>query len=198
METTFFHSFGFTYVFLPLLIFMARIGDVTLDTVRIIMVSKGKKTIAPVLGFFEVLIWILAITRIMQNLDNWMCYVAYALGFATGNYIGLLVEEKLAVGTLLIRLITQRDATDLIESLRQQGFSTTSVPATGNNQMVHILFLVVNRSALDEVVAMIQNFNPNAFYTVEDVRYVSQDVLPLREARTLLPINPFKWRSRGL
>ncbi len=198
METAFFDSFVFTYVVLPFLIFLARILDVTLGTVRIIMVSKGFKKIVPFLGFFEVLIWILAISRIMENLDNWVCYLAYAVGFATGNYIGLIVEEKLAVGTLLVRLITQKDATTLIELLRAQGFVTTTVEATGNNQMVHIIFLVVNRSEVDRVVDLILKFNPTAFYTIEDVRYVSHEVLPLRQPRTVITINPFRWWKKGI
>ena len=88
----------FTYVILPLLIFLARIADVSIGTIRIVMVAKGQKMIAPILGFFEVLIWLLAISKIMQNLDNWVCYVAYGAGFATGNYIGMIIEEKLAMG----------------------------------------------------------------------------------------------------
>ncbi len=94
----FFGSDWFNYLVLPAAIFLARICDVTIGTLRIIFVSKGNKLIAPVLGFFEVLIWIIAITRIIENLNNPFCYVAYAAGFATGNYIGLRVEEKLAVG----------------------------------------------------------------------------------------------------
>ena len=95
----------YTYLLLPLLIFCARIIDVSIGTLRIIFVSKGKRNIAPLLGFFEVLVWILAISEIMQNLNNWVCYVAYAAGFAAGNYVGMIIEEKLAIGILIIRII---------------------------------------------------------------------------------------------
>ncbi len=84
MENTFFSSDLFSYAILPLLIFLARICDVSIGTLRIIFVSKGVKKVAPVLGFFEVLIWIIAISKIMQNLDNYVNYIAYAAGFATG------------------------------------------------------------------------------------------------------------------
>src|SRR5512136_2996901 len=98
MDNSFFNSDTFSYVIMPLLIFLARICDVSIGTMRIIFVSKGKKNIAPILGFFEVLIWITAISKIMQNLDDYINYVAYAAGFATGNLVGMILEEKLAMG----------------------------------------------------------------------------------------------------
>ena len=91
-------SHFFAWVVLPILIFLARICDVSLGTVRLIFVSRGFKYLAPVIGFFEVLIWILAMTQIMQNLTNPICYLGYAGGFATGNYIGILIAEKLSLG----------------------------------------------------------------------------------------------------
>ena len=110
MDTTFIESSMFTYFILPFLIFLARIVDVSLDTLRIIFVSRGNKIMAPILGFFAVLVWLLAITRIMANLDNIVAYLAYPLGFAVGNYIGLYIEEKLAIGVQIIRIITGRDS----------------------------------------------------------------------------------------
>ena len=112
MDSSFFQSDIHIYIILPLLIFLARICDVTLGTIRIIAVSKGLKRLAPFLGFFEVFIWILAISRIMQNLNNPICYIAYAGGFAAGNYVGMKVEEKVALGIILIRVITYKEATD--------------------------------------------------------------------------------------
>ncbi|MFN8208507.1 MAG: DUF5698 domain-containing protein [Bacteroidales bacterium] len=125
----FFNTEWFNYLVLPLLIFFARICDVTIGTLRIIFVSKGNKLVAPLLGFFEVLIWILAITRIIENLDNPLCYIAYAGGFATGNYIGLLVEERLAVGVVIIRIITTREVPELVNRLNTSGHGTTVVNA---------------------------------------------------------------------
>lgn len=92
----FYHSDLFAYLVLPLLIFFSRITDVTIGTIRIVMVAKGQKKIAPILGFFEVLIWLIAISQIIQHLDNWICYFGYGAGFATGNYIGMIIEEKLS------------------------------------------------------------------------------------------------------
>ena len=113
MDSSFFQSEMYMYFVLPFLIFLARICDVTIGTIRIILVSKGRKNMAPFLGFFEVFIWILAISRIMQNLNNPICYIAYAGGFAAGNYIGMMVEEKIALGVILIRIITHKEATYL-------------------------------------------------------------------------------------
>jgi uncharacterized protein YebE (UPF0316 family) len=120
--SAFLQSGWFNYVILPFLIFLARICDVSIGTLRIIFVAKGNKLVAPILGFFEVLIWILAITRIIQNLDNPFCYLGYAAGFATGNYIGLRIEEKLAMGVVMLRIITLRPVPELIEKLNKAGY----------------------------------------------------------------------------
>src|SRR4030065_1709627 len=122
MDTSFFDSNFFTYVILPVIIFLARICDVSIGTMRIIFVSKGKKKIAPVLGFFEVLIWIIAISKIMQNLDNYINYVAYAAGFATGNFVGMIIEEKLAMGIQMIRIFTNEKGMELVQTLNSQGY----------------------------------------------------------------------------
>lgn len=121
----------FSYGILPLLIFIARISDVTIGTLRIVMVSKGQKYIAPLLGFFEVLIWLITMSKIMQNVDNWVNYVAYAAGFAAGNFIGLILEEKLAMGLVQIQIITRKEASDLIAKLKASGFGVTSHDAQG-------------------------------------------------------------------
>jgi len=95
----------FKWVVFPLIIILARMVDVTLGTLRIIFVSRGNRIIAPILGFFEVFVWVVVISQIMQNLNNPINYVAYALGFAIGNYLGIQAEDKLAIGHLVIRLL---------------------------------------------------------------------------------------------
>ena len=147
---TFFNSDLFTFVILPLLIFLSRIVDVTIGTIRIVMVAKGHKNIAPILGFFEVFIWLLAITRIIQNLDNWVCYVAYAGGFATGNYIGLIIEEKMAIGIVKIQIITSIDASNLIMNLKAAGYGITHHEAHGGNENVSIIYSIINRKEIQK------------------------------------------------
>ena len=173
MEAVFFDSNWFIYGLLPLLIFLARIIDVTMDTLRIIFVSKGNKIVAPILGFFEILIWLIAITRIMENLDNITTYIAYASGFAVGNYVGLLVEQKLAIGTQLIRIITAKDASILIENLRDKGFGLTAIDAEGKDGPVHVIFLNIRRKLVPQIIGIVNNCNPKAFYSIEDVRTVN-------------------------
>jgi uncharacterized protein YebE (UPF0316 family) len=168
----------FRWVVLPLLIVLARVIDVSIGTIRIVFVSRGHKIIAPILGFFEVLIWLLAIGQIMRNLSNFMCYIAYGTGFALGTYMGLLIEEKLALGVLLVRIITQKDAGNLLEALRQANYGVTSVPAFGTSGKVDVIFTVIKRSAVDNVLKIINRFNPRAFYSIENVKEVREGIFP--------------------
>jgi uncharacterized protein YebE (UPF0316 family) len=178
----FYHSEIFKFVLLPVLIFLARICDVTLDTLRIIYVSRGMKFLAPVIGFVEVLIWLIAITQIFKNLSNPVCYVAYAGGFAMGNLIGILIEEKMAIGTVVIRIITQKDAEALIDRLKESRYGVTHVDAQGAMGQVKIIFTIVKRKAINSVLEIVRGCNPLAFYTIEDVRSVRKGVFPLFKA----------------
>jgi len=174
MDISFIDTFWFTYVLLPFMIFAARIVDVTIDTLRIVYITKGNKILAPILGFFQILIWLIAITRIMKNIDNVACYLAYAAGFAAGNYIGLILEEKFAMGIQMIRIVTQVDASQLIDKLHSNGLSTTSVEADSNQGKVHIIFLIVQRIRINSIITLIKQFNPKAFYSIEDIRSVDE------------------------
>jgi uncharacterized protein YebE (UPF0316 family) len=168
------HSPYFDYLILPFFIFCLRICDVTLDTMRIIFMTKGYRNLAPIIGFFEILIWIVAITRIMQNLNNWVSYVAYAAGFATGNYVGMLLDEKLAIGHELIRVITKVDAGDLANTLRSAGYGVTTVKASGMQGEVGIVFIIVNRKNQKHAIEIIKHHMPNAFFTVENIHFVNR------------------------
>lgn len=166
------------YFVIPCLICIGRIIDVSLGTLRIIFVSRGLRFLAPAVGFFEILIWLIAIGQIMQNLDNVVNYFAYAAGFSLGNYFGIILEEKIAMGKNVIRIVVQHDASLLISFLRGNGFSVTVVRGEGAKGAVHILFIVIRRSQLPFIVSNIKHFHPNAFYTIEDIRFVSGGVFP--------------------
>ncbi len=166
-------DFVFDYVVLPLLILMARIVDVSMDTIRVIMVAKGYRKYAPYVGFFQALVWVITISRVMVNLENWTAYLGYAAGFGMGTYVGMLIEEKLAMGHELIRVITRADASDLVLSLREKGYPVTLASGRGRDGEVGILFIILRRKALNEVTGIIKKFNPKAFYTIEDMRFVS-------------------------
>ncbi len=170
----------FLWVVLPFLIFLARICDVTIGTIRIIVVSKGKKRLASFLGFFEVLIWIMAISQIMKHLNNPACYIAYALGFAVGNYIGITVEEKLAMGTVVVKIFANGYAADLINSLKTSGCGVTCLEGHGTTGPVNVIQTIIKRSILPEVEQIIKHFNPKAFYAVEEIRAVNAGVFPAR------------------
>jgi uncharacterized protein YebE (UPF0316 family) len=172
-------------VLLPLLVFFARIIDVSIGTLRIIFVSRSLKGWAAVLGFFESLIWVLAISQVMQNLTNVLTYLAFALGFATGNYVGVLIEERIALGSLIVRIITRKDATVLTEHLWKAGYGVTNLRARGETGPVQLVFTVCRRRNLQDVLALVKRFNPRAFYTIEDVRFV-QDNLPPNPRRGVM------------
>jgi uncharacterized protein YebE (UPF0316 family) len=171
----FLQSDAFTYLVLPLLIFLGRITDVSIGTIRIIFVSRGNRIVAPILGFFEVLIWVFVISNIIQHLNNIYAYLAYAGGFATGNYIGLRIEERLAMGTNLIRIITKNMADELMNKLHEKGYGATIVDAKGRDNEVSIIYTIVKRKEANEIIELIEKLNPNAFYTIEDVKYVSHE-----------------------
>lgn len=159
---------------LPLLIFCSRVTDVSVSTLRQISVMSGRRKLAPILGIFESLMWLFAISTIMRNLNNVACYVGYSAGFATGIYVGMLFEERLALGKVMVRVITRREVPELIEQLRQSKFGFTFVEGEGKRENVKLIYSVISRHDLPELLAIINSHNPNAFYTVESVRYASQ------------------------
>lgn len=178
ISTDFLNSEIFAWIILPILIFTARILDVTLGTIRIIFISRGEKYLAPLFGFFEIIIWLFALGQIMQNLTNIAYYVAYAGGFAMGNFAGIYIENKMAMGTLVVRIITKKDASELINSLKSIGYGVTSVDAEGATGQVKIVFTIIKRKEVNNVVGIIKRFNPKAFFSIEEVRSASEGIFP--------------------
>lgn len=179
MEAFFSDRFGisyevFNYLVLPLLIFLARVGDVTLSTIRILFVMNGKRSIAPILGFFEALIWLLAIGQIISNVNNVWSYFAYAAGFATGTFVGMYIEEKLAVGRVVLRLISKKVTEGLMEFLHDNNFRYSILDGMGRMGKVNVMFLVVKREDLARLIEGINKHHPNAFYTIEGVKQVNE------------------------
>ena len=180
-DQLFLNSELFKWFILPLLIFVARVLDVSLGTLRVIFISKGMKLFAPLLGFFEILIWLLAIGQIFHNLSNVACYVAYAGGFAMGTFVGIYIENKLSIGMVIIRIITRKDASELIEFLKSADYGITSTDAEGVTGKVKIIYSIIKRHDLQNIVEFIKKFNPHAFYTIEDVKFVSEGIFPARK-----------------
>lgn len=162
-----------TLVGLPLLIFLARVVDVSIGTLRIVFLNKGYGVIAPILGFFEVLIWLIVISQVMQNVTTVVNYIAYAGGFAAGTYVGMYIENRLAIGTNLLQVITRKEASRLIKVLRKQKIRTASVKGYGNTGPIHILYITTQRKNLQPLFKTIKKYNPKAFITVEGVKIVT-------------------------
>jgi len=174
----FLNSPAFTWVVLPLLIFLARILDVTLGTIRVIFIIRGMKYLAAVVGFVEILIWLLAIGQIFKNLNNIACYFAYAVGFASGSYLGISIAERLSIGKVIIRIITAKDPTGLIECLKTEHYGVTTLSAQGAEGAVTIILSIVNRDDLKQVVGIVKGFDQQAFYSIQDVRFANEGIFP--------------------
>lgn len=154
------------------LIFILRVCDMTLDTLRVLMVMRGKRLAAWVMGFFQAAIFVVAITRVLQNLDNPLNVIGYAGGFATGIVIGMWVEERLAVGYTHLSIFSSRLGAAISERLRTEGFAVTEIPARGKDGMVTLLNCGVRRKHVERARNIINEIDPDAFITAEDVRPV--------------------------
>ena len=170
----------YAWVVIPFLIFIARIADVSIGTIRLIFISRGLKYLAPVVGFFEILIWLLAIGQIMKNLSNPVCYIAYAGGFAMGNFVGMCIAEKLSLGVVLVRVVTKKDAAELVAYLKSADYGVTSVDGHGASGQVRVVFTIVPRREVQGVVNLINKFNPKAFYSIEEVSFVKKGIFPAK------------------
>jgi uncharacterized protein YebE (UPF0316 family) len=178
--TAFLDSAIYGWVLLPLFIFIARITDVSLDTLRIIFINRNLRYYAAISGFFQVLIWLMVIRQVFQEINNPLCFIAYAAGFATGNFVGIKIENRLSIGKVIIRIITRQEADELVAFLRSSGYGITVINADGTTGPVKVVFTVAERSDIAHIVETIQKYNPNAFYSIEDVRFVSEAVTPHR------------------
>jgi uncharacterized protein YebE (UPF0316 family) len=173
----------YAWFLLPFLIFLARIADVSIGTVRLIFVGRGLKYIAPIVGFFEVLIWLLAMGQIMTHLSNPVCYIAYGGGFAMGNFVGMWIAEKLSLGQVLIRVVTQKDASELVEHLKSSNYGVTSVDGHGTSGEVKVIFTIVPKQEIQKIIGLIKRFNPQAFYSIEEVSFVEKGIFPAKRSR---------------
>ncbi len=164
----------YTYIGLPLLIILARVMDVSLGTLRIILISKGLKKFAPLIGFFEVLIWIVIVKQIITDVSHPVTYFAYAFGYALGTYIGIYIESRLSLGRVMIRIISREDSEELAALLRKNDLGVTTVEAQGKSGEVTIIFTIINRRDLNGILKKLNQFNPDIFYTIEDIHTVNK------------------------
>jgi len=168
----------YTWVILPLLVFAARVVDVALGTMRIIFISRGKRRLAPVLGFIEVFIWITILAQIVHGANNIVAYLAYATCFAAGNFVGMYIEDRLALGTLILRVIVPRNGAELAAALHQAGVGVTIVDGEGATGPVKLVYTVVKRKDLPVVLQIIHQRMPKAFLSIEEVRSTEEGIFP--------------------
>ena len=161
-----------------LLVFLLRLVDVPLSTVRVVMMVRGQRRAATILAFFEALVWILAVSQVFARLSSPLSMLAFAAGFASGTALGMTLEAWFAPGQVLIRAILRGDAGPLLEKLRSRGFGVTLVRGEGLEGEVPILFIVVPRRRAEEVLELIQAESPRAFVTVEAVQRAIGGHLP--------------------
>ncbi len=151
-------------------IFALRVSDMTLDTLRMLFVVRGRKGLSWVLGFFQSAIFVIAITSVLSNLDNPLNIIGYAGGFATGNVLGMWIEERLAVGHVKMSIVSSARGAILSETLREAGFAVTEIPARGKDGMVSMLSVSVKRKDVSKVQAYVHEKDAEAFVIAEDVR----------------------------
>ncbi len=155
-----------------LAVFFARVADMTLATVRTLMVMRGRKFMAAAIGFVEVIIYVVALKFVLETLNDIPSLIFYALGFAAGNAAGLWAEERLALGYYVMQVITARDAVAFAALLRKQGFGVTLFPCQGREGCYDLLSVVFERKRLDELEDAVHDWDPKAFVTVTDTRAI--------------------------
>lgn len=178
----------FVYFIIPILILLARVIDVTLGTIRIILANKGIKLTSAIIGFFEVLVWLTAITTIMQNLTNVVAFFAYATGFSLGTYLGIYIEEKISIGQVRLIIITKKNLFKMINDLKLTQYAFISNSVNKSNHKIKIINAFLERKNLSSVIKIIKEKDPKAFYSVEDLKMISRkykEKTPLRTFRKM-------------
>ena len=166
-----------------LLIFSLRLVDVSLGTLRIILLSRRYRLLPSLIGFVEVFTWLVAATVVFSNLNDVRRMLAYAAGFALGTFLGTLLESRLAVGNTMMRVVSPVGSPQAYEELRRAGFGVTVMNADGRDGEVLLIFSIIPRRRRKEALAIVHKVNPTAFVTMQDV----ETVIP-RERRATLPI----------
>lgn len=173
-------SVFFGYLF----IFMARVTDVSLATTRVLLLVRGRRLLVSFIGFFEILVYILALRQVVGTLTHPASLVVYALGFATGNYVGSIIEEKLAFGYVTVQVIPHADGDHgLVAALRNSGFGVTVLTGEGKESLHAVLLVSARRKELPELLKKIDSNAPHAFVTVLDARMVQGGIFRFRKGK---------------
>ena len=155
-----------------LLIFVLRVTQMSLDTLRVLFMIRSRKLLAWILGFLQSTVFVLAFTSVLNNLENPLNLIGYAAGFATGNVIGIMIEERLALGFIHLQIVSPRYGTAIVERLREDGYAVTEVPARAKDGMVTMVNCNVRRKQAREVEKLIYAVDGEAFITASEIRSV--------------------------
>lgn len=156
------------------LIFVLRVLNMALDTVRVMMVLRNRRLLTWVLGFIQTIIYVVAFTFVIDSIDNILNLFAYSAGFATGNVVGMWAEERMAIGYINLRVISTALGHEVAEKLRGAGFAVTEIPARGKDGEVTLLNISLFRRQVGQAMDLIKSVDPNVFMTAEDMRPVSR------------------------
>jgi uncharacterized protein YebE (UPF0316 family) len=157
-----------------LLIFCLRLVDVSLRTVRLIMIGRGRRKIAPLLGFVEVTIWVVAISQVITNLDNIVNILGYSGGFAAGTLVGMWIEDKLALGHIGISIISTTQGSKIVHKLRQVDYGVTELTGSGRSGVVNLITTIVPRKDVEDVFQLANRIDPKSFIAVDDMKDVKR------------------------
>jgi uncharacterized protein YebE (UPF0316 family) len=169
-----------------LVIFGLRIVDVSCDTMRVIFAIRGKRPIAAALGFVQALVWIVAVGAAVKHLDSVLHIIGYAGGYATGTFVGITLEQKIAYGVATVRIVSKRAGVEIAEALRAAGYGVTEFPGFGRDGAVEILNSVVQRRHITDVLRIVTQHDEDAFVTVEEPKVLRGGM-----------IAPTDWRLGG-
>ncbi|MGD2151674.1 MAG: DUF5698 domain-containing protein [Gemmatimonadales bacterium] len=167
----------------PIIIFLLRIVDVSLATLRLISAVRGHKVVAASVGFVEILVWIVVVGTVVRNLHSPLLVLAYAGGFAAGTWVGMTIEEKLALGLVEVQIVSRSAGVEIAEALRDVGFGVTEMLGQGREGRVEVLYSVVRRSSLKDVSRVVERWDPDAFVRVEEARSIQRGWLLSRRRK---------------
>jgi uncharacterized protein YebE (UPF0316 family) len=168
------HWFTTTTLLNALLIFALRVCDMSLDTVRVLFVMRGRKGIAWVIGFVQSAVFLIAFAAALKNIDNPLSFLGYAAGFATGNVVGIWMEEKMAIGYTYLRIISMRFGSKIAEQLRAEGYAVTEISGRGKDGMVNILNCSILRRHTTHAIQIVEDIDPEAFVTSQDTSAIQR------------------------
>ncbi|MEP6690434.1 MAG: DUF5698 domain-containing protein [Gemmatimonadaceae bacterium] len=171
----------------PLLIFGLRLVDVSLDTMRVLFAVRGKRSVAPFLGAVQALVWIFAVGNAIKHLDSWWHILGYSAGYGMGTFIGITIEQRMAYGLSVVRIVSQHGGAEIAEALRSLGYGVTEIAGHGREGPVEIINSVVQRQHLSDIFAVVDKWDPQAMITVEEPKMLRGATVLGRRPMVVVP-----------